>query len=66
MKGKWVGTWKMSKGVEKMLRRMVSPNADLRWTASEAMEDDYWTCNLPITTHSHSTSPVFIAGCNRC
>lgn len=43
LKGKWVGSWKMSEGVETLLRRMILPNADLRCTASEAMEDAYWT-----------------------
>ncbi|KAH9936578.1 uncharacterized protein B0H18DRAFT_1113952 [Fomitopsis serialis] len=42
LRGKWVGTWKMSRGLEKLLRRMVLPNADLRCTASQAMEDEYW------------------------
>ncbi|TFY64348.1 hypothetical protein EVJ58_g2676 [Rhodofomes roseus] len=42
LRGKWVGTWKMSKGLEKLLRRMILPNADLRCTASQAMEDEYW------------------------
>jgi serine/threonine-protein kinase GIN4 len=32
----------MTKGVEKMLRRMIAPNADLRCTATEAMADGYW------------------------
>ncbi|KZT67233.1 hypothetical protein DAEQUDRAFT_729268 [Daedalea quercina L-15889] len=42
LRGKWVGTWKMSKGLEKLLRRMILPNADLRCTATQAMEDEYW------------------------
>jgi serine/threonine-protein kinase GIN4 len=32
----------MSKSIEKLLRRMISPNADLRCTASDAMNDGYW------------------------
>lgn len=32
----------MSKAIEKLLRRMISPNADLRCTASDAMKDSYW------------------------
>lgn len=32
----------MSKGVEKLLRKMTSPNADLRSTSSDAMQDPYW------------------------
>ena len=43
MKGKWVGSWKMSSGMEKLLRRMISPNADMRCTATEAMADPYWS-----------------------
>ncbi|KAI0693211.1 hypothetical protein BC835DRAFT_1546100 [Cytidiella melzeri] len=43
MRGKWVGSWKMSPSIERMLRRMISPNADLRYTASEAMADRYWS-----------------------
>ncbi|KAE9394875.1 hypothetical protein BT96DRAFT_998101 [Gymnopus androsaceus JB14] len=42
LRGKWVGTWKMSKGMERLLKRMLSPNADLRCTADEAMKDIYW------------------------
>ncbi|EDR13823.1 uncharacterized protein LACBIDRAFT_177307, partial [Laccaria bicolor S238N-H82] len=42
MRGKWVGTWKISQGIEKLLHRMLSPNADLRCTASQAIADDYW------------------------
>lgn len=33
----------MSKGIERLLRKMIAPNADLRCTASEAMKDIYWT-----------------------
>ncbi|KAJ7643947.1 kinase-like domain-containing protein [Roridomyces roridus] len=42
LRGKWVGTWKMSKAMEKLLRRMISPNADLRCNATDAMNDSYW------------------------
>ncbi|KAF7348357.1 Protein kinase domain-containing protein [Mycena sanguinolenta] len=42
LRGKWVGTWKMSKTMEKLLRRMISPNADLRCTATDAMSDPCW------------------------
>ncbi|TDL22269.1 kinase-like protein, partial [Rickenella mellea] len=42
VKGKWVGTWQMSKNVEKLLRKMITPNADLRITAEDAMKDSYW------------------------
>ncbi|KAI0087036.1 hypothetical protein BDY19DRAFT_1092650 [Irpex rosettiformis] len=43
MQGKWVGSWKMSASIERMLRRMISPNADLRYNASQAMADRYWS-----------------------
>ena len=32
----------MSRGVEKLIRRMVAPNADVRCFASEALDDHYW------------------------
>ena len=32
----------MSRGVEKLIRRMVAPNADVRCFASEALDDPYW------------------------
>ncbi|KAI0260657.1 hypothetical protein BC834DRAFT_973256 [Gloeopeniophorella convolvens] len=47
MRGKWLGTWKMSKGVEKMLHRMIQPNADLRCNAPDALLDPYWETPLP-------------------
>ncbi|KLO07620.1 hypothetical protein SCHPADRAFT_859973 [Schizopora paradoxa] len=43
VKGKWVGEWRMSKTAEKLIRRMISPNADIRYTAVDAMNDSYWT-----------------------
>ncbi|KAG6891525.1 hypothetical protein C0992_005060 [Termitomyces sp. T32_za158] len=42
LRGKWVGEWRMSKSVERMLRRMIMPNADLRCTVTQAMNDQYW------------------------
>ncbi|KAJ3482863.1 hypothetical protein NLJ89_g12113 [Agrocybe chaxingu] len=42
LRGKWVGSWQFSKGMEKLLHRMISPNADLRCTAMQAMADSYW------------------------
>ncbi|TBU59232.1 hypothetical protein BD310DRAFT_948155 [Dichomitus squalens] len=61
LRGKWVGAWKMSKGVERLLRRMIAPNADLRCTASEAMDDAYWTAAKadeqgPPARHAHKKS----------
>ncbi|KAL5524676.1 hypothetical protein ACEPAF_9821 [Sanghuangporus sanghuang] len=41
-KGKWVGTWSMSKAAEGLLRRMICPNVDTRCTAAEAILDPYW------------------------
>ncbi|KAF8262824.1 hypothetical protein EI94DRAFT_655407 [Lactarius quietus] len=54
MRGKWLGSWKMSKGVEKMLHRMIQPNADVRCTASEALEDPYWDALLPASKKTAS------------
>ncbi|EPQ51083.1 hypothetical protein GLOTRDRAFT_133405 [Gloeophyllum trabeum ATCC 11539] len=58
MKGKWIGTWKMSKAMERLLKRMVLPNADLRCTSSDAIEDPYWTKDpdLPASTHKKTAS----------
>lgn len=57
-KGKWVGTWKFSKSFEKMLRRMIAPNADLRSTAKDIMVDAYWGKRVELG-HSHSHSMWF-------
>ncbi|KAJ7132934.1 kinase-like domain-containing protein [Mycena filopes] len=64
LRGKWVGSWKMSKTIEKLLRRMISPNADLRCTASDAMNDPYWRQlnerdNLHRRSASYTSSVVF-------
>ena len=48
MRGKWLGSWKMSKGIEKMLHRLIQPNADVRCTASNALDDPYWDTPLPV------------------
>ncbi|KZT28346.1 hypothetical protein NEOLEDRAFT_916115 [Neolentinus lepideus HHB14362 ss-1] len=58
MKGKWVGAYKMSKSMERLLKKMILPNADLRITSSEAMEDPYWTkdLELPASTHKKTVS----------
>ena len=47
MRGKWIGEWKMSNTVEKLLRRMIFPNADLRCTAEAALADPYWAESVP-------------------
>ncbi|CAL1712476.1 unnamed protein product [Somion occarium] len=54
MRGKWVGTYKMSKHIEKLLKRMILPNADLRCTATQAIEDAYWTSPPPPPPRSHA------------
>ncbi|KAJ6461646.1 hypothetical protein DFH09DRAFT_582339 [Mycena vulgaris] len=64
LRGKWVGSWKMSKAIEKLLRRMISPNADLRCTASDAMNDPYWrqvkeSAALHRRSSSYTSSVVF-------
>ncbi|KAK7469012.1 hypothetical protein VKT23_003508 [Stygiomarasmius scandens] len=56
LRGKWVGTWKMSKGIERLIKRMLSPNADLRCTATEAMRDIYW---MQDTSSSHRRSSSY-------
>ncbi|KAG6330771.1 hypothetical protein ID866_8318 [Astraeus odoratus] len=42
MRGKWVGSYTMSKTAEHFLRRMIVPNADLRCTAADLMQDAFW------------------------
>lgn len=42
----------MSKLIETLLGRMVSPNVDLRCTATEAMADPYWEGQRETTSHS--------------
>ncbi|ETW81318.1 hypothetical protein HETIRDRAFT_451140 [Heterobasidion irregulare TC 32-1] len=56
LRGKWVGTWKMSKGAEKMLRRMIQPNADLRCMAKDAMLDLYWAESKDAFAAAHRKS----------
>ncbi|KIM43002.1 hypothetical protein M413DRAFT_69969 [Hebeloma cylindrosporum] len=46
LRGKWVGKWEFSKGMEKLLQRMIAPNADLRCTAMQAIADSYWKDSL--------------------
>ncbi|KAJ3572947.1 hypothetical protein NP233_g2751 [Leucocoprinus birnbaumii] len=41
--GTWIGEWKMTTEMEKLLQRMIAPNADLRCTASQAMADEMWS-----------------------
>ena len=50
----------MSRGIEKMLRQMIAPNADVRYTASDAMDDPYWTNKEPSrSTHRTSITTSF-------
>ncbi|KAG2360673.1 hypothetical protein BDR07DRAFT_1411994 [Suillus spraguei] len=42
MRGKWVGAYTIPRPAEKLLKRMIVPNADLRCTAKQAMADVYW------------------------
>ncbi|KAJ7069621.1 CAMK/CAMKL/MARK protein kinase [Mycena amicta] len=58
LRGRWVGTWKMSKGMERLLRKMISPNADLRCNATDAMNDSYWR-PLRETDTSHRRSASY-------
>ncbi|KAF9483412.1 kinase-like protein [Pholiota conissans] len=60
LRGKWVGSWKFSKPMEKLLQRMVSPNADLRCTAMQAMADTFWKESIGTTTHSLFSFSSFI------
>ncbi|KAF8340367.1 kinase-like domain-containing protein [Cantharellus anzutake] len=39
----WVGTWKMSIGLERLLRAMLRPDADQRLNAPEVLNDPYFT-----------------------
>lgn len=69
LRGKWVGKWSMSSSLEKLLRRMILPNADLRCTAGAAMADPYWTA--PVSPEGDSKtgksgrahSPYFLHMC---
>jgi hypothetical protein len=47
----------MSKSMERMLRKMVVPNADLRYTAPQAMLDPFWDYRKTSAT-THSMDPV--------
>jgi len=56
MRGKWLGSWKMSKGIEKMLHRMIQPNVDLRSTVPEVLQDSYWDAPLPALEYKKLSS----------
>jgi hypothetical protein len=49
----------MSRGAERLIRRMVQANADLRCMAADAMADAYWpTHDRATVSSSHSTRPL--------
>ena len=54
MRGKWVGKYSLSPSVERFLKRMIVPNADLRCTAAEIMGDPYWDATPLTPAHDHS------------
>ena len=64
VKGKWLGAGtnssnlrgKMTLGMEGLLRRMISPNADVRYTAAQVMRDGYWDSSN--VAHSSETAPL--------
>lgn len=51
----------MSTGMEKLLQRMIAPNADLRCTASQAMADEFWRPRRE-STSTHSKGPFYSVG----
>ncbi|KAF8158040.1 hypothetical protein B0H34DRAFT_707275 [Crassisporium funariophilum] len=59
LRGKWVGTWKFSKPMEKLLHRMIAPNADLRCTAMQAIADTYWQAPRKDSLASHNRSSSY-------
>ena len=62
LRGEWVGTWTMSKGMEKLLRRMLEPSADIRCDAIDAMADTYWVGRIETAAVEHSMF-LFILAC---
>jgi serine/threonine protein kinase len=53
----------MSPSMERLLRRMISPNADLRYTSSEAMADNFWQqteSDAAVSSHSMFRFDVYI------
>ncbi|KAH7914263.1 kinase-like protein [Hygrophoropsis aurantiaca] len=53
MRGKWVGDYHIPKPAERLLKRMIVPNADLRCTAAEAMVDLYWEATTVVVDKIH-------------
>ncbi|TFK27626.1 hypothetical protein FA15DRAFT_701826 [Coprinopsis marcescibilis] len=62
LRGKWIGKWDASPPMERLLRRMMSPNADLRCTAAQALADGYWQVGSRSRasqfTHHRSSSAI--------
>ncbi|KZV92720.1 kinase-like protein [Exidia glandulosa HHB12029] len=55
VKGKWVGTHtRLSKDVERLLRKMIAPNADMRATIAAVVGDDYFALGPVCTSHFSS------------
>lgn len=52
----------MSKGMEKLLRRMLEPSADIRCDAIDAMADTYWVGRIETAAVEHSMF-LFILAC---
>ncbi|KAJ2923563.1 hypothetical protein H1R20_g13531, partial [Candolleomyces eurysporus] len=61
LRGKWIGKWSFSDRMEKLLLRMMSPNADLRCTAAQALNDAYWKSNRDSQIHRRSASYTSLA-----
>ncbi|KAJ2917010.1 hypothetical protein MD484_g3420, partial [Candolleomyces efflorescens] len=61
LRGKWIGKWSFSDRMEKLLLRMMSPNADLRCTASGALNDAYWKSKRDSQIHRRSASYTSLA-----
>ncbi|KAG2038121.1 kinase-like domain-containing protein [Suillus americanus] len=62
MRGKWVGSYTIPRPAEKLLKRMIVPNADLRCTAKQAMADIYWQAAAGTAVpdkHAHSKSRLY-------
>ncbi|EIM79354.1 kinase-like protein [Stereum hirsutum FP-91666 SS1] len=61
LRGKWVGKWTMSRAIEKLLKRMIQPNADLRCVTADAIEDPYWTSTETPSSSLGSSHRAFLS-----
>ena len=50
----------MSRAIEKLIRRMVAPNADVRCFASEALDDLYWVPKEALKAIQKSAHRMFL------